>query len=234
MKTLLNLLLICATVSAPSAWAARAYDDQGAAAQQSLNPVIEWNKVLLTILRTPGAQPATVHPTRSFAIMHAAIYDAVNAIDKTHASYLVRLNDVPRNASQEAAAASAAHDVLVALYPAFQATLDAQLQQSLAAVQDGKQKTEGIAVGTEVARRILAIRSTDGSNASLIPFVPINAPGQYQPTPPNFPKPAFTHWSHVTPFTLRRADQFRPGLPPSLAGDTYSDAFNEVDRKSVV
>ncbi len=228
MKTLFNLLLICATVSAPSAWATRAYDDQGAAAQQTLNPVIQWNKALLTILRTPGAQPSTVHPTRSFAIMHAAIYDAVNAIDRTHASYLVRLNDVPRNASQDAAAASAAHDVLVALYPAFQTALDAQLQQSLAAVPDGKQKTEGIAVGTEVARRILAIRSTDGSNAPLIPFVPINAPGQYQPTPPNFPKPAFTHWSHVTPFALRRADQFRPGLPPSLASDTYSDAFNEV------
>ena len=54
------------------------------------------------------------------------------------------------------------------------------------------------------------------------------APGQYQPTPPNFPKPAFTHWSRVTPFALRRADQFRPGLPPSLASDAYSDAFDEV------
>jgi membrane-associated phospholipid phosphatase len=160
--------------------------------------------------------------------MHAAIYDAVNAIDRSHAPYAVRLSDVPRKASQEAAAATAAHDVLAALYPKFQATLDAQLQQSLAAIQDGTRKQEGITVGTEVARRILAIRSTDGSNASLIPFVPINAPGQYQLTPPNFPKPAFTHWSHVTPFTLRRASQFRPGQPPSLASDTFSDDFNEV------
>ncbi|HEV2991020.1 MAG TPA: hypothetical protein VG759_21455, partial [Candidatus Angelobacter sp.] len=221
-------LLVFASILPQSMWASRVANDDATAPQQSLNPVIQWNKALLTILRTPGAQPSTVHPTRSYAIMHAAIYDAVNAIDKTHASYAVRLNDVSRNASQDAAAASAAHDVLVSLYPNFQANLDAQLQQSLAAIQDSPKKQEGIAVGKEVARRILAIRSTDGSNAPLIPFTPINAPGQYQPTPPNFPKPAFTHWSHVTPFALRRADQFRPGLPPSLASDAYSDAFNEV------
>ncbi|HEV2964287.1 MAG TPA: vanadium-dependent haloperoxidase [Candidatus Angelobacter sp.] len=231
MKILL-MLLLCASLLPQATWANSFVNDdnQGTAAapQQALNPVVQWNKVLLTILRTPGAQPSTIHPTRSFAIMHAAIYDAVNAIDKTHAPYAVRLNDASRNASQDAAAATAAHDVLTALYPKFQATLDAQLQQSLAAIQDGTHQQEGIAIGTEVARRILAIRSTDGSDAALIPFVPIDAPGQYQLTPPNFPKPAFTHWSHVTPFTLRRADQFRPGLPPSLASDTYSDAFNEV------
>jgi len=87
---------------------------------QQVNPVVQWNRTLLAIVRTPGAQPATVHPTRSFAILHAAIYDAVNAIDRTHRPYLVRLSGVPRDASQEAAAAAAAHEVLVALYPAFQ------------------------------------------------------------------------------------------------------------------
>ena len=54
---------------------------------QATNPisqVIQWNRTLLVVVRTPGAQPATVHPTRSFAVMHAAIYDAVNAIDGTH------------------------------------------------------------------------------------------------------------------------------------------------------
>ena len=56
---------------------------------RSVNPVVQWNRNLLSIVRTPGAQPATIHPTRSFAIMHAAIYDAVNAIDRTHALYLV-------------------------------------------------------------------------------------------------------------------------------------------------
>jgi hypothetical protein len=196
---------------------------------QQVNPVLQWNRALLAIVRTAGAQSATVHPTRSFAIMHAVIYDAVNAIDRTHRPYLVRLSGVPRDTSQEAAAAAAAHEVLVALYPAFQATLDAQLQQSLAQIPDGNDKVEGARIGQTVADRILAIRSSDGSNAQPIPYVFGTAPGDYQSTPPNFPpQPQFTHWSRVTPFALERASQFRPGPPPALTTDTYSDAFNQI------
>src|SRR5438270_6797864 len=88
------------------------------------NPVVQWNRNLLAILRTPGAQPPTIHPTRSYAIMHAAIYDAVNSIDGTHHPYQVQVQGASPDASQEAAAASAAHEVLVALYPNFQPTLD--------------------------------------------------------------------------------------------------------------
>src|SRR6202521_1991552 len=182
-----------------------------------VNPVLQWNRTLLVIVRTPGAQSATVHPTRSFAIMHAAIYDAVNAIDRTHRPYLVRLSGVPRDASQEAATAAAAHQVLVALYPGFQAPLDAALQQSLAQIPDGSDKVEGIRIGQTVADRILALRINDGSNAKPIPYVFGTAPGDYQSTPPNFPaQPQFTHWSRVTPFALERASQFRPGPPPVL------------------
>src|SRR5260370_2300124 len=94
---------------------------------QSVNPVIQWNRSLLVIVRTHGAQPATIHPTRSFALMHAAIYDAVNAIDRAHKPYLVSLEHISRSASQDAAAAAAAHEVLIQLYPAFQTMLDAQL-----------------------------------------------------------------------------------------------------------
>jgi PAP2 superfamily len=232
-KYLTMLMLVCAAVAMPkTAFCAdsRNQNSQDSAAQPA-NPVIQWNRNLLVIVRTPGAQPATVHPTRSFAIMHAAIYDAVNAIEGSHKPYLVHLNDVPQFASQDAAAASAAHEVLVALYPKFQATLDAELQQSLALIPDGTDKTDGIAVGKAVADQILALRANDGSNAAPIPFVFTNppAPGAYQSTPPNFPKqPQFTHWSHVTPFALEHANQFRPGPPPSLTSDTYTDAFNEV------
>jgi hypothetical protein len=108
---------------------------------QSGDPVVQWNKNLLAVVRTPGAQPATIHPTRSFAIMHAAIYDAVNAIDRSHKVYLIHLSGVPRDASQEAAAAAAAHEALVALYPALTSTLDAELQQSLAQIPDGQSKS---------------------------------------------------------------------------------------------
>ena len=198
-----------------------------AQATKPVNQVVQWNRTLLVIVRTPGAQPATIHPTRSFAIMHGAIYDAVNAIDRTHKPYLVRLS-ASHFASQEAAAAAAAHEVLVKLYPNFQATLDAQFQQALAQLPNGG-KVDGISIGTTVADRILALRSNDGSSAQPIPFVFANAPGDYQSTPPNFPKqPQFTHWSRVTPFALESANQFRPGGPPTLTTDRYSDAFNQV------
>jgi len=201
---------------------------------QPVNPVVQWNRALLAIVRTPKAQPATIHPTRSFAIMHAAIYDAVNAIDRTHKLYLIRLTGVSRFASQDAAADAAAHAVLVTLYPGFQKTLDAQLQQLLAQIPDGVDKAEGINIGQTVAERILALRSNDGSANAPISFIFGTAPGDYQSTPPNFPKqPQFTNWSNVTPFALERASQFRLGPPPALTSDTYSDVFNEVQSLGI-
>src|SRR5882762_1728737 len=201
---------------------------------QPTDPVIQWNRNLLAIVRTPGAQPATIHPTRSFAILHAAIYDAVNAIDQTHRWYAVQISGVSRQASQAAAADAAAHDVLVALYPRLTGTLDATLQQSLTLVQDGVAKTEGIRIGQAVARGILAQRSNDGADQAPLPYVFGSAPGDYQSTPPNFPKqPQFTHWRNVTAFALKQADQFRPGPPPALTSDRYGDDMNEVQSLGV-
>jgi membrane-associated phospholipid phosphatase len=233
-KILIVFALVCVGVSvlAVGSYGASSSDkhhDEVDPSAQPVNPVVQWNKTLLVIVRTPKAQPATIHPTRSFAIMHAAIYDAVNAIDRTHKPYFLRLTGVSRFASQDAAADAAAHAVLVTLYPNFQSTLDAQLQQLLAQIPDGADKTEGIRIGQTVADRILALRSNDGSADAPIPFLFGTAPGDYQSTPPNFPKqPQFTNWSHVTPFALERANQFRPGPPPALTSDTYSDVFNEV------
>jgi hypothetical protein len=236
MQTLLiRFVFLCASLSALTSVvpASLAQEDQNLKAEdtsvQAQSPVIQWNRTLLIIVRTSGAQPSTVHPTRNFAIMHAAIYDAVNAIDRTHKPYLVALSEVSRNASRDAAAAAAAHKVLVVLYPAFKNNLDNQLQHSLAQIADGEDKNDGIAIGVAVADRILALRSNDGSNAPPTPYVFGSAPGEYQSTPPNFPtQPQFTNWSHVTPFGLNRANQFRPGPPPALVNDEYGDAFNEI------
>src|SRR6266571_2364136 len=231
-KLLISLLFASACLSAQAslvkaASPAEKGPETAGTSTEALNPVVQWNRILLVVVRTPGAQPATIHPTRSFAIMHAAIYDAVNAIDRTHKPYLVRLSGILRSASQDAAAA--AHDILASLYPNFQAMLDAQLQQSLAPIPESADKAEGVSVGSAVAAQALFLRKHDGSDAAPIPYVFGNAPGDYQSTPPNFPKqPQFTHWSHVTPFALERANQFRPGGPPVLTSDTYSDAFNEV------
>ena len=227
IRVLLALLCI-----SPLAWLSAAYGAESAAT--SVDAVVQWNKTLLTIVRTPGAQPATVHPTRSFAIMHAAIYDAVNAIDGTHEPYLIRVEDVSRHASQEAAVAAAAHAVLSGLYPTFQVTLDAQLDQSLAQIPDGLSKAAGVSVGRAVGQAILTLRSDDGAAARPVPYVFGNAPGDYQSTPPNFPKqPLFTHWPRVTPFALGRANQFRPGPPPALTSAAYTNVFNEVKSLGV-
>jgi hypothetical protein len=236
-KHLISLmLLLCATICVfeTSTYGASTDDEGQVSKDSAVNPVVTWNATLLVIVRNPGAQPKTIHPTRSFAIMHAAIYDAVNAIDKTHEPYLVSLRGVSRSASQDAAASSAAHEVLLALYPSFQATLDAQLKQTLALVPDGPDKTEGINIGKTVADQILAARSNDGSNAPPVPFVFGKAPGDFQSTPPNFPSPQFTNWSHVTPFALESASQFRLGPPPALTSDAYTDAFNEVKSLGIV
>jgi hypothetical protein len=227
-RILITLTLLCSILSV-QVKSSYGQMGQGDSSSQSVNPVLQWNRALLVIVRTPGAQPTTIHPTRSFAIMHAAIYDAVNAIDRTHKSYFVNLRGVSQSASQDAAAAAAAHEVLVGLYPQFQAMLDAQLQQSLAQIPDGAHKADGIILGQIAADGILALRSNDGSNAPPIPYVFGNAPGDYQSTPPNFPQqPQFTHWSHVTPFALERADQFRPGPPPDLTSERYATVFNQV------
>jgi len=226
MRTIVSFMLWTVVV-AGCLGGALAQDSLEAAA--TVNPVVRWNRTLLVIVRTKGAQPATVHPTRSFAIMHAAMYDAVNAIDRSHEPYLVELERVPAAASQDAAASVAAHDVLSALYPAFQTTLDSQLSEELAGLPADARRTQGEAVGHAVAAAVLDLRRDDGSAAQPIPFVFINAPGRYQSTPPNFPpEPQFTHWSHVMPFVLRRADQFRPGPPPALTSDAYGDSFNQV------
>ncbi|HWW85295.1 MAG TPA: vanadium-dependent haloperoxidase, partial [Vicinamibacterales bacterium] len=235
MKTLTTFsictLLLLGTSSRAAALdrVERSNEESSQPASPPVNPVVQWNRVLLTIVRTPGAQPATIHPTRSFAILHAAIFDAVNAIDNGHKPYAVRVSDASPGASQDAAAAAAAHDVLVGLYPQFQSTLDQQLQASLAQISDQSGVADGIRIGQIVASRMLALRQNDGSAVAPIPYVFGTDPGDYQSTPPNFPpQPQFTHWSRVSPFALTRADVFRPGQPPALTSDRYGDALNEV------
>src|SRR6266478_2651951 len=117
-RILIVFALLCAGLSnlAVGSYGASPNDEHQVAidsSAQPVNAVAQWNRTLLTIVRTPGAQAPTVHPTRSFAILHAAIYDAVNAIDRTHRPYRARLSGGPRDASQKAAAAAAAHEVLL-------------------------------------------------------------------------------------------------------------------------
>jgi membrane-associated phospholipid phosphatase len=189
--------------------------------------VVDWNKVLISILGVPGAQPATIHPTRSFAILQAAEYDAVVSI--THAGLPYEFSIPVRGQANAAAAADqAAHDVLIGLYPASASVADGQLGTELASVPDGKAKDLGIIVGHAVATRLLSLRAADGSAVPPVPFVPGTAPGDYQLTPPKFASPVFTNWGNVTPFVLPRGSQFRPVPPPPVTSAAYAKALAVV------
>src|SRR6266550_2557603 len=189
--------------------------------------VVDWNRELITILGTPGAQPATVHPTRSLAILQAAEYDAVTSITHAAPSYLFSV-PAPADARPDAAADQAAHDVLTALYPSMKTGLDTMLAAELALIPGGPGKHDGTRVGAAVARRLLLVRAADGSAATPAPFVAGTKPGDYRPTPPKFPAPIFTNWGSVTPFVLRSGRQFRPAPPPPVTSAAYAKALNEV------
>ena len=189
--------------------------------------VIDWNRELLSIVRTKGAQPATIHPTRSFAILHAAIYDAVVSITGDAPAYLFRVRS-PNDARPDAAAAQAGHDTLAALYPTVTPALDQVLASELADIPASDAKQDGIRVGHDAAARMLRVRADDGSGATPPLFAPGTDPGDYQLTPPLFAQPVFTHWAKVTPFVLHDADRFRPGPPPSLKSVVYATSLNEA------
>jgi membrane-associated phospholipid phosphatase len=188
--------------------------------------VVDWNRELITILGTAGAQPATVHPTRSFALLQAAEYDAVTSITHAAPSYLFSV-PAPPGARPDAAADQAAHDVLTALYPPLKSGLDQLLAGELAAIPDTRGKQQGIGVGEIVAGRLVGVRSSDGSAATPPPFTAGNQPGDYRPTPPNFPAPVFTSWGSITPFVLD-GQQFRPAPPPPITSAAYARALNQV------
>ncbi|MEU4191838.1 vanadium-dependent haloperoxidase [Kribbella sp. NPDC026611] len=189
--------------------------------------VVAWNQTMLRIVRTAGLQPPTIHPTRSFALLHAAIHNAVVATTGRGTPYLFAVPAAP-GASPTAAAAQAGRDVLAALYPSQTESLDQQLDAELLTVRHGREA--GISAGRLTARLLLELRSNDGSSAVPPTLDPGTEPGQYRPTPPAFAPAVFTHWRAVTPFLIKRADRFRPRAYPDLRSRPYAAAINEVKR----
>ena len=126
--------------------------------------VILWNQELQKVLIAPGAQPGSIHPTRTLAITEVAVYDPVNGILGEGAPLVVDVR-ARRRASPEAAAAAAARTALDALLPSQQPDIDAFFQSSLAQLGSGEHVQRGIRFGTEVAHAVLAARSHDGANA---------------------------------------------------------------------
>jgi hypothetical protein len=195
------------------------------------NVVTDWNRTMVAAL---DAAPPTPPPpaARVAAIVQSAVFDAVNGIERRYTPVHVP-PAAPRGASREAAAAGAAHEALVALFPAQQAMLDQRLADTIAEISEdgdggGRSILLGLQWGKTVADDILAWRATDHFTDVLPPYVPAGIPGRWQPTPPLFGPPLFRQFAIMTPFAIKSADQFLPPPPPSLQSAQYAQDFNEV------
>ena len=186
--------------------------------------VLEWNAILLDAVRTDRTAPPVA--ARAMAIVHTAIYDAVNAIDRTHEPYAVRELALPLT-SREAAVVAAAHAALSSLFPMQQDMFDDAREADLAAIPDGPAEDLGVALGETVAAQILALRADDGATA-VVDYEPGSLPGQWQPTPPSFVDSLLPQWPDVTPFAMTSGSQFSPDDIPALTSGQYTKAFNEV------
>jgi hypothetical protein len=143
-------------------------------------------------------------------MLHVAMFEAVNAIEGRYLPYKLNLA-ADRTASKEAAAASAGHDILLALHPEQQSALDATLATMLAGIADGEAKGKGIGLGKKAAADLVALRANDGNDAQET-YRPHTTPGTYIPTV----IPVFSTSGAVTPWAMTSGSQFRPGAPPAL------------------
>ena len=192
------------------------------AGESAAGVILEWNQILQDTI----PKPVGVLSPRYYAMMHIAMFDAVNTVDREFEPYRVRRHGA--GGSAEAAAAQAAHDVLVAINPSAAGVYDAALAQQLGTQPSGFVR-RGAAVGAFVAGEILAWRQNDGwIVTSPVPYSEPALPGRWQPTPPGNAAAAFTHLQHAAPMALLSSTQFLPSPPPSLTSEKYAADFNEV------
>ncbi|MET0528008.1 MAG: vanadium-dependent haloperoxidase [Microvirga sp.] len=183
--------------------------------------VTDWNVHAMTATATMAGP----FHARALGYVHAAIFDAVNAVERRYTSQFVDLQ-APAGASPEAAAAASAHGVLTRLFPNQKATLDAALASSLAAVPDGQGEQDGVALGQTVAERIFAMSVDDGSTATKT-YTPGATPTSWSPTLSGIPA-RFAQWGGVRLMMLKSRDQFKlPGFPP-IDSARYAEEVNEV------
>jgi hypothetical protein len=184
--------------------------------------ITDWNEIAVNAGYTARQGPPP--HTRIVAMVHLAMFEAVNSIEPRYRPYRARLAAEP-GASREAAAAAAAHYLLVRAYPDQAKEVDKALQASLAAVADAKAREAGMRLGERAGAAMLAERKGDGTGGPDT-YRPFTAPGKYVPTV----LPAASRWGGVRPFALKSADQFRPAAPYPLTGAEWATDYNEIKR----
>jgi hypothetical protein len=184
--------------------------------------ITDWNEKAVTAGYTARISP-DMH-ARNMAIIHIAMFEAVNSIQPRYTPYRKALA-APPGASAEAAAASAAHHALLRLFPDQAKEFDAALQASLASVADGPGKADGMRVGEQAAAAVLGERGSDGIDAPNR-YRPFTMAGKYVPTMAT----ASSTWGAVRPFALKTGDQFRPPAPYELTSAKWAADFNEIKK----
>ncbi len=191
-----------------------------AACSASADTITDWNKTTHDVMR--AANVASNPASRALAMVHVAMSDAVNGVQDRYARYLPDAAAAP-GASAEAAAATAARQILIQLFPNQKALVEEAYAASLKAIPDGAAKSDGVALGEKVAAAVQADRAGDGTNVPDS-YRPLTTPGIWVPTTP----PLFAEYARVKPWGLKSADQFRPGPPPALSSPLYARDYNET------
>src|SRR5438094_5436184 len=211
---------------------------------QGLDSLHRWNVIAINASRldhTPvapgenrdfGEQLGPGRASRAMAIVHVAMFDALEAVVGGYTSY-TGTHAVPGPMSVDAAISQAARDTLAALVPSQTATFDAYLTQDLAAIRNAQQKANGIDLGQRTAAALLAMRVNDGSQIPEpsvgIDYFPSNLPGHWRQDPISLiPLALGAHWGECNTFVLESSQQFRVPPPPAMTSAEYTTAYNEV------
>lgn len=186
--------------------------------------ILDWSELMLDAVRADNTGPTL--STRNLAILHTAIYDAVNSIERTHQPYRF-LSDPPSEASKESSAVAAAYEVMRSLYPPLQARADDLYARYLLRAAATAALTNSLAFGAGIGRQAVESRSADGSSTT-VPYIPSDAPGQWRRTPPLFRPPFDPHWRYVKLFCLPDLEPFVPPGPPALSSEAYALDYHQV------
>lgn len=233
-RRLRRQLLAVALASAFTLPSAFAKDDSPWCGDRCDQVVLDWNQAAHQVIKAADGYANPLTASRSLAMTHLAMHDAANAAKRRYATYALEEQTAqhrrgPRGSDEAAAAiaaSTAAHDLLLALYPTQKDLLRATLDESLHDAGIGTEVAEAVATGKRAAAAVLAKRANDGSQGSE-DYREGSAPGNYRFVPgTNFI--LMPHWRKVQPFALRSPDQFRVAPPPALGSAEYTAAFNEV------
>ena len=215
-------------------------------ARQSFDPVHRWNQISINATgldHTPvapgenrvfGEQLGPARASRAMAIVHIAMFDVMNAVERDYHSY-TGVTAGHHELSVAAAISQTAHDTLAALYPSQRLAFDAALAEDLARIRNSHEKARGIDLGQREAAAILALRTGDGAQVPEphvgVDYLTSNLCGHWRQDPISLiPLALGAHWGECTPFVMQATSQFRCPAPPAMTSNAYTVAYNEVKR----